>query len=84
MNKKKPLRLFAGPMMSLLSIVILTPSLNGCDEATFKYICPTLKKYSAQFQNELADEVPRLPPRAKQVISDYGQLRDACRALEKK
>lgn len=83
MNSKKPQRLFTGPMMSLLSIVILTTGvqLNGCDDTTFKYVCPALKKYSNEFQDKLAAEYPTLPPAAKQVITDYGQLRDACRAL---
>lgn len=81
---KKPMRLNVGLMTSLLSIVILTPQLTSCDEANFRYMCPALKKYDAQFQNKLADEFPSLPPAAKQVISDYGQLRDACRALEKR
>lgn len=84
MNKKRPTRLFTGPMMSLLSIAILTTQLQGCDGTTFKYVCPSLKKYSDTFQDKLAGEYTALPPASKQVITDYLQLRDACRALERK
>lgn len=86
MNNKKPPRLFTAPMMSLLSIVILTTGLqlNGCDDTTFKYVCPALKKYSPQFQDKLAGEYVALPPASKQVITDYLQLRDACRAIGSK
>jgi hypothetical protein len=47
-------------------------------------MCPALKKYDAKFQKDLADEIPKLPPNTKQIIIDYGQLRDACRAMEAK
>lgn len=86
MNNNKPVKLKSALTMSLLSIVILTmvTSLNGCDEATFKYVCPSLKKYSREFQDKLAGEYTTLPSASKQVITDYLQLRDACRALERK
>lgn len=71
-----------GLMMSLLSIVILTPLLTGCDEATFRYLCPQLKKYTPEFQAKVADELKNTGPNTKQLLSDYGQLRDACRALD--
>ena len=69
-------------MMFLLSIVILTPLLTGCDEATFRYLCPQLKKYTPEFQAAVAMELKNAGPNTKQLLSDYGQLRDACRALE--
>ena len=71
-----------GLMLSLLSIAILTPWLTGCDEATFRYLCPQLKKYSPEFQAKVADELKNAGPATKQLLSDYGQLRDACRAIE--
>lgn len=81
---KRPTRLFSAPMMSLLSIVILTPQLKSCDATNFRYVCPALKKYDGAFQDRLAAEYPSLPPASKQIITDYGQLRDACRALGSK
>ncbi len=78
-----PLKRAARLMMCLLSIVILTGSQSGCDEATFRYICPALKKYPPEFQAAVADELRTAGPNTKRLISDYGQLRDACRALEK-
>jgi hypothetical protein len=58
--------------------------LSGCDEATFRYLCPQLKKYSAKFQNDVADELVKAGPNVRKLVSDYGQLRDACRAMDKK
>lgn len=68
--------------MCLLSIVTLTAFQSGCDAETFRYLCPALKKYSAEFQTKVADELKNAGPATKQLISDYGQLRDACRAME--
>lgn len=69
-------------MRSLLSIVILMPLLTGCDEATFRYLCPQLRKYTPEFQAKVAKELENAGPATKVLISDYGQLRDACRTLE--
>ena len=68
--------------MCCLSIVTLTPLLTGCDEATFRYLCPALKKYTPEFQAAVAEELRNAGPKTKQLLSDYGQLRDACRALD--
>lgn len=67
-------------MRSLLSVVILMPLTTGCAEAIFKYKCPTLRTYTKDFQLQAADE--KKGPRTKELVSDYGQLRDACRALK--
>lgn len=75
-------RLRIGLTLCLLSTVTLTPLLTGCDEATFRYLCPQLKKYTPEFQTKVADELKNAGPATKQLLSDYGQLRDACRALE--
>ena len=69
-------------MRSLLSIAILTPLLIGCNEETFRYLCPELNKYTPEFQAKVAKELATAGPATKQLISDYGKLRDACRALE--
>lgn len=67
--------------MCLLSIVTLTAFQSGCDAETFKYVCPALKKYTPEFQAKVADELRNAGPNTKQLLSDYGQLRDACRAM---
>lgn len=69
-------------IVSLLSIVTLTGFQTGCDAETFRYLCPQLKKYTPEFQAKVADELKNAGPATKQLLSDYGQLRDACRALE--
>lgn len=71
-----------GPIRFLVSIAILTIPLSGCGTAVFRYSCPTLKTYTKDFQLKAADETARTGPTIKQLVSDYGQLRDACRALD--
>lgn len=82
-NKLRLMRLRGGPMRSLLSIVILTMFVTGCAGtiSNTRYICPSLKKYSPEFQDKVAAEFPRVGANTKQLVSDYGQLRDSCRAL---
>lgn len=43
--------------------------------------CPPLTTYPKEFQKKAADEIDRLPSGSptKQLVSDYGKLRDACR-----
>lgn len=43
--------------------------------------CPPLTTYSKEFQQKAAIEIDRLPTGSptKQLVSDYGKLRDACR-----
>lgn len=43
--------------------------------------CPPLTAYSKTFQAKAADEIDKLPTGSptKQLVSDYGKLRDACR-----
>ena len=80
-NRRRPMRPNSGRMKSLLSIVILTMWTGGCATAvSSRYECPPLKKYSKEFQLKVADEPKGVA--TKQLVSDYGQLRDACRALE--
>lgn len=75
-------RLSGGLMRSLLSLVLLTIPLTGCDEATFRYLCPQLAKYTPEFQAKVAEELKNAGPATKVLLVDYGKLRDACRALE--
>lgn len=72
------------PMRCSLSVVILTTLLSGCASTTFRYACPPLTKYSEKFQDQTAVELPKAGSNVKQLVSDYGQLRDACRAMEAK
>lgn len=58
--------------------------LTGCDDTTFRYLCPQLKKYSEKFQDKVADEMKSAGPNIRLLVSDYGQLRDACRAMDQK
>lgn len=83
MSKTRLTRLLkSGPIRCLVSIAILTMPLGGCETAIFRYACPTLKQYPKEFQTKAADEAAKTGPATKQLVSDYGQLRDACRAME--
>jgi hypothetical protein len=64
--------------------------LSGCQEE-LSVMCPALARYSAEFQHQAAADTDRAikdNPRARDTIgvlvADYGKLRDACRALNKK
>jgi hypothetical protein len=61
---------------------MLTMGQSGCDEETFRSRCPALKRYSGDFQKKAAEELAKAGVRVNQLVTDYGQLRDACRALE--
>ena len=69
-----------GRMLCLLSSVILTTWIGGCATGPSRYLCPTLKTYPKEFMTAAASE-PK-GPKTKILLSDYGQHRDACRALE--
>lgn len=56
---------------------------NGCNEETFRLYCPALKSYSKEFQQKAAAELKKSGVIVNQLVTDYGQLRAACRALEK-
>lgn len=68
--------------LSLLSSVTLMGFQSGCDGETFRYLCPQLRKYTPEFQAKVLEELKNAGPNTKILISDYGQLRDACRAME--
>lgn len=48
--------------------------------------CPVLVKYSPEQLKEAAAELRGLPEKSQiaKMTIDYGKLRDACRAIEKK
>lgn len=72
-------RLRLRQVLCLLSIVILMTPLGGCSGGIFRTICPPLTQYSKEFQAKAAAE--KRGPATQQLVSDYGQFRDACRAL---
>lgn len=72
-----------------LSLALLPLLLTGCVTAPSEMVltrCPSLRTYTPEFQRKAADELSHLPqgsPVAR-LVTDYGQLRDACRALSRK
>jgi hypothetical protein len=74
----------AAPAMSLLSIALLMTPINGCQTVVFKSRCPPLKAYPADFQKQAAKELQKAGAAVQEMVTDYGQHRDACRAIEKK
>ena len=83
-NNRKPTRQKIERMLFLASSVILGTLLTGCATGPSRYICPTLKTYPSAFQTQAALEFAKSGKNIQQLVSDYGQLRDACRALEGK
>lgn len=69
---------------SSLKIVTLAMLLSGCVTDRSEYMCPPLKQYKKETQQQAAKELDQLPPNSTvaRLVVDYGQLRDACRALK--
>lgn len=67
----------------LLSIVMMTTPLIACVPEIFSS-CPPLVKYSVPFQTKAADQLAGIPKGTpvRILVTHYGQLRDACRALD--
>lgn len=66
---------------SWLSIAILSAPLTACATAPSSG-CPPLVTYPREFQAKAMAEYERLPlgSSLKILITDYGKMRDACRA----
>ncbi len=64
------------------SIAILSALLSGCATARSNG-CPPLVAYPREFTARAASEYGRLPQASalKTLITDYGKMRDACRAV---
>lgn len=64
------------------SIALLSALLSGCATAHSSG-CPPLVAYPREFTARAASEYGRLPKGAalKTLITDYGKMRDACRAV---
>ncbi len=61
------------------SIGLLTILLSGCQ--TVISSCPALVGYSSAFQTQAAKELKTAGPTVQTLVTDYGKLRDACRAM---
>lgn len=64
-------------------------SLNAQQEKKMNLVitkCPILTKYSPEQLKSAAAEIRKLPSESQvaKMVIDYGKLRDACRAIEKK
>jgi hypothetical protein len=69
--------------VSLLSVALLMTPLEGCQTVIFRSRCPPLRSYTADFQKQAAKELPKSGSAVQEMVTDYGQFRDACRAIEK-
>jgi hypothetical protein len=56
---------------------------EGCQTVVFRSRCPALATYSKDFQAQAAKELPKAGPKVQTLVTDYGQFRDACRAIER-
>lgn len=72
-------RMLCSTMAALSTILVAS-----CATGPSRYLCPTLKEYPSAFQAEAAIEFAKSGKNVQQLVSDYGQLRDACRALQTK
>lgn len=75
------------PLLSLVVLVaaILCVFLTGCTPAPARIICPPLVDYSKNEQLEVANELKAHPElgELKTFMTDYGNERAECKALEK-
>jgi hypothetical protein len=71
----------AKPMLSFLSIALLTTLLGSCGTVIFSVRCPPLATYDKKFQAKAADELEKAGPNVQTMMTDYGKHRDACRAM---
>ena len=63
--------------------------LTACDTESSKPIvrsvCPPLINYSPEFQAKVAEELSKLSDaELKTLVTDYGKMREACRALARR
>lgn len=65
----------------LLSIALPTTLLTGCNQASSSG-CPPLVTYPVDFQKKAAQELRAAGGNVQVLVTDYGQLRDACRAMK--
>lgn len=72
--------------MLLLTVLV---SLSGCAETVYRtqleIYCPSIKQYSEDFNNKLADELESLPSDSRAIeeaMGNYIYLRDRIRRCE--
>jgi hypothetical protein len=73
--------------LSLVSIALSATLLTACQSTpSSRVMCPPLATYAPAFQTQAASELRALPAGAAvgQLVTDYGKLRDACRAIERR
>ena len=70
-------------------LLIVSLSLTGCAETVYRtqleIYCPSLKQYSEDFNNKLADELEKLPSDSRAIeeaMGNYIYLRDRIRRCE--
>lgn len=79
----------------ITGIILGSVFLSGCATMTAKQQkqlnlvvakCPVLTKYSKEQLQQAASELGTLPSKSQlsKLVVDYGKLRDACRAIERK
>ncbi len=75
--------------MKKMLLLIALVSLSGCAETVYRtqleIYCPSIKQYSEDFNNKLADELESLPSDSRAIeeaMSNYIYLRDRIRRCE--
>jgi hypothetical protein len=70
-------------------LLIALASLSGCAETVYRtqleIYCPSIKQYSEDFNNKLADELESLPSDSRAIeeaMGNYIYLRDRIRRCE--
>jgi outer membrane murein-binding lipoprotein Lpp len=78
-------------LMAAITSMLLAgcANLNSQQEKRLNLVvtkCPVLTKYSSDQLKSAAQELRNLPNESQvaKMVIDYGKLRDACRAIEKK
>ena len=66
-----------------LKIAAMTIPLAACNQASSSLTCPPLVTYSQGFQAQAAAEYRQAGTNIRTMVTDYGKLRDACRAIAK-
>lgn len=70
-------------------LLIVLVSLSGCAETVYRtqleIYCPSIKQYSEDFNNKLADELEQLPSDSRAIeeaMGNYIYLRDRIRRCD--
>lgn len=68
--------------LRLASLLLLMLLLTACGARVSEPVCPSLVPYTAEEQNQMADELIAPPPKPalERAMRDYAGLRDQARA----